>query len=177
MHSTLQTMALLDIGLPKSIAKALRLPTNSPKRQQLRVLKKLLKKAKYTQFGQHYKFENMLMQRDPRRAFRESIPAYDYSKIYKEWWHLTLKGQSDICWPGKIKFFALSSGTSEAASKYIPVTNDLLRGNKVIMIKQLISLFNYQDVPEKVVTPIRSKAFAKIFLEKPISSDQLSPSR
>jgi hypothetical protein len=56
-------MALLEIGLPKSIAKALRLPTNSPKRQQLRVLKTLLKKAKYTQFGQHYGFENILGQR------------------------------------------------------------------------------------------------------------------
>ncbi len=63
------------------------------------------------------------------------------------WWYKTLEGQPDITWPGKIKFFALSSGTSEAASKYIPVTNDLLRGNKVIMIKQLISLFNYKDVP------------------------------
>ena len=37
-------MALIDISLPKSIARALRLPTNSAKRQQMRVLKKLLKK-------------------------------------------------------------------------------------------------------------------------------------
>lgn len=149
MHSTLQTMALLDIGLPKSIAKALRLPTNSPKRQQLRVLKKLLKKAKYTQFGQHYKFENILMQRDPRRVFRESIPAYDYSKIYKEWWNLTLEGKPDVCWPGRIKYFALSSGTSEAASKYIPVTQDLMKGNRVTMIKQLLSLRTYENIPWK----------------------------
>jgi hypothetical protein len=75
------------------------------------------------------------------------VPTYNYNKIYKDWWHLTLEGKPDICWPGKIKYFALSSGTSESASKYIPITNDLLRGNKIIMIKQLISLFNYQDVP------------------------------
>jgi hypothetical protein len=75
------------------------------------------------------------------------VPTYNYNKIYKDWWHLTLEGKQDICWPGKIKYFALSSGTSESASKYIPITNDLLRGNKIIMIKQLISLFNYQDVP------------------------------
>ncbi|MCE2756690.1 MAG: GH3 auxin-responsive promoter family protein, partial [Chitinophagaceae bacterium] len=76
MHSTLHRMALLEIGLPKSIAKALRLPTNSPKRQQLRVLKALLKKAKYTQFGQRYGFESILNQRDPRRQFRELVPAH-----------------------------------------------------------------------------------------------------
>ncbi len=35
----------------------------------------------------------------------------------------------DVTWPGKIKYYALSSGTSEAASKYIPVTKDLLRSN------------------------------------------------
>jgi hypothetical protein len=84
--------------------------------------------------------------RRPDKVFQQSVPAYNYNKIYKDWWHLTLEGKSDICWPGTIKYFALSSGTSESASKYIPITNDLLRGNKIIMIKQLISLFNYHDV-------------------------------
>lgn len=41
----------------------------------------------------------------------------------------------------------MSSGTSEAASKYIPVTNDLLSGNKIVMIKQLLSLRNYENIP------------------------------
>jgi hypothetical protein len=82
-----------------------------------------------------------------RKQFQERVPVYNYNKIYNEWWHKSLEGELDICWPGKIKFFALSSGTSESASKYIPVTNDLLKGNKVIMIKQLISLFNYKEVP------------------------------
>ena len=35
---------ILDIKLPKAIAAALRIPPNDPRRQQLRVLKKLLKK-------------------------------------------------------------------------------------------------------------------------------------
>jgi hypothetical protein len=45
-------MALLEFKLPKNFKKALRLPTYSPKRQQVRVLKKLLKKARFTEFGQ-----------------------------------------------------------------------------------------------------------------------------
>lgn len=151
MHSTLQSMALLEIGLPKSIAKALRLPTNSPKRQQLRVLKKLLKKAKYTQFGQRYEFDKILLQRDPQKLFRQLIPAYDYNNIYQQWWNQTLEGTPDVCWPGKIKYFALSSGTSEAASKYIPITQDLMKGNRVAMIKQLLSLRTYEKIPWKSV--------------------------
>ncbi len=140
-------MALFDISLPTSIAKALRLPAKSPKRQQEKVLKKLLKKARFTQFGQKFHFDDMLLAKSPVKLFQERVPTYDYNTIYKDWWHKTLEGIPDVCWPGKIKYFALSSGTSEAASKYIPITNDLMAGNRIVMIKQLLSLRTYQNIP------------------------------
>lgn len=140
-------MPIFEINLPKNLNKALGLPQRSPQRSQLRVLKKLLRRARYTAFGQAFGFEQILQSKRVGKLFQQKVPVYSYNKIYNEWWHRTLEGESDICWPGKIKFFALSSGTSESASKYIPVTNDLLKGNKIIMIKQLISLFNYKDVP------------------------------
>jgi hypothetical protein len=139
-------MPIFEINLPKSISKALGIPPRSPRRAQLRVLKKLLRRARYTSFGQQNNFDQILLSKHPGKAFQQKVPAYNYNKIYKEWWHQTLEGKQDICWPGKIKYFALSSGTSEAASKYIPITNDLLKGNKVIMIKQLLSLFNYEGI-------------------------------
>jgi hypothetical protein len=142
-------MALIDVQLPNSLARALRLPKKSPRRQQIKVLKKLLKKARFTEFGQQYRFDSILLNRNIVKSFRENVPVHDYSKIYREWWYKTLEGKPDICWPGKIKYYALSSGTSEAASKYIPVTNDLLRGNRIVMIRQLLSLRNYQDIPVK----------------------------
>ena len=140
-------MAIIDFKIPKTIARALRLPANNVRRQQLRVLKKLLRKARFTQFGQQYKFDEILVAKHPGKKFQELVPTYNYNSIYKDWWHKTLDGMSDVCWPGKIKYYALSSGTSEAASKYIPVTNDLLKGNKIVMIKQLLSLRNYQNIP------------------------------
>jgi hypothetical protein len=140
-------MALIEIHLPKTIAKALNLPANNPRRQQLRVLRKLLKKARHTAFGQKYYFDEILLHKHVGKKFQEMVPTYDYSSIYEEWWHQTLNGKPDICWPGKIKYFALSSGTSESASKYLPITNDLLRGNRVIMVKQLFSLRTYENVP------------------------------
>ena len=139
-------MPIFEINLPKTISKALGIPQKSPKRAQLRVLKKLLRRARYTAFGQKNKFEQILLSRHPGKAFQQNVPTYNYNKIYKEWWYQTLDGKEDICWPGKIKYFALSSGTSESASKYIPITNDLLKGNKVIMIKQLLSLLTYQGI-------------------------------
>src|ERR1700712_883642 len=145
-------MALIDLHLPKTVAKALRLPANSPRRQQVKVLKKLLKKARFTEFGQQYLFDEILFSKNVGKRFQELVPASNYNKIYKDWWHKTLEGIPDVCWPDKIKYYALSSGTSEAASKYIPVTKDLLRGNRVVMIKQLLSLRTYEDIPVRAVS-------------------------
>ena len=123
-------MALFDLSLS---------PKNT-KKEQDRVLKKLLRRAKNTAFGNTFHFETLLKSKTPAKDFQKAVPIYNYNKIYKEWWHKCMDGESDVCWPGKIKYYALSSGTSEASSKYIPVTRELLSGNKAIMVKQLLSL-------------------------------------
>lgn len=145
-------MPLFELNLPKSLSKALNLPVNSPKRQQIKALKKLLKKAKHTEFGQEYHFDEILNSRHPGKRFQELVPVHDYNKIYNNWWHKTLQGATDVCWPGKIKYFALSSGTSEAASKYIPITSDLMSGNRLVMIKQLLTLRTYENLPVRSVS-------------------------
>lgn len=144
-------MALFDIKLPKSLLKTLGLPQNDLKHQQVRVLKKLLYKARFTEFGQYYRFDEIGLMDDPVKKFQELVPISNYSKIYEAWWHRTIEGMPDVCWPGKIKYYALSSGTSEAASKYIPITNDLLKGNRIVMIRQILSLRNYNDIPVRSI--------------------------
>lgn len=144
--------SIIDIKIPKAIANALRIPPNDARRQQVRVLKKLLKKARFTEFGQHYKFDEALFQKNPVPVFQKNVPIHDYNKIYEEWWQKTLQGVPDVAWPGKIKYYALSSGTSEAASKYIPVTKDLLRSNQINYIRQLISVFGYEEANKKALT-------------------------
>jgi hypothetical protein len=143
---------IIDIKLPRAIASALRIPPNDPQRQQIRVLKKLLKKAKFTEFGQQYLFDEILLSRDTVKKFQKLVPVHDYNKIYREWWKKTLEGVPDVAWPGKIKYYALSSGTSEAASKYIPVTRDMLRSNTINYLRQLLNLLNYGDVNRKAMT-------------------------
>ena len=144
-------MAIFDIRLPKSIAKALNLPQSDPRRQQLKVLKKLLKKARFTQFGQRYKFDEILFSKHVGKSFQQHVPTYNYSKIYNEWWYKTLEGVPDVCWPGVIKFFALSSGTSEAASKYLPITKELIRSNTITSVRQLMSLTRYENIKRSAI--------------------------
>jgi len=144
--------SIIDFKIPKAIARALGIPKSNARGQQRKVLKKLLKKARFTEFGQKYLFDAALLSKQPERTFQAQVPIHDYNKIYNEWWEKTLEGVSDVTWPGKIEYYALSSGTSEAASKYIPITKDLLRSNTVNYLKQLISVLNYQEANRKSFT-------------------------
>lgn len=143
---------IIDFKLPKSISEALRLPQNDPRRQQLKVLRRLLKKARFTEFGQRYHFDEILLSRHAGKEFQARVPVHDYNRIYEQWWQKTLEGVPDVTWPGKIKYYALSSGTSESASKYIPVTREMLRSNRINYLRQLLSLINYEHLPRNAVT-------------------------
>ena len=144
--------SILDFKFPRALVNALWLTDSDPRSQQLRVLKKLLKKARFTEFGQQYRFDDILFSKHIGKKFQELVPVHDYNKIYEEWWKKTLEGVPDVAWPGKIKYYALSSGTSESASKYIPVTKEMLRSNRINYIRQLISLFSYEHLPRNAVT-------------------------
>ena len=143
---------IIDIKLPGVIAAALRIPKNDPQRQQIRVLKKLLNKARFTEFGQHYRFDDILLNNNPAQKVRELVPVHDYNKIYNDWWKKTKEGVPDVTWPGKIRYYALSSGTSEAASKYIPITKEMLRSNTINYLRQLLSLLSYEQLNRKAMT-------------------------
>ena len=95
---------ILDIKLPRAIAAALRIPPNDPRRQQMKVLKKLLKKAKFTEFGQQYRFDDILLSQHPEKQFQQLVPTFDYDTLYEQWWKKTLEGVPDVTWPGKIKY-------------------------------------------------------------------------
>jgi hypothetical protein len=113
-------------------------------REQNRVLRRLLRTAVNTQFGVYYDFESMLYSRTKTlEKFKSAIPLNDYDTIHDEWWYKCQEGQADICWPGKIKFFALSSGTSGASSKYIPVTMSMIRQIRKTSIREIINMPKY----------------------------------
>jgi len=124
---------------------------------QNRELRKLLTKAQFTEFGRKFDFETILRSKgrmhtegDLYQKFRQNVPVYNYNKIYKAWWHRTKAGEYDICWPGRTRYFALSSGTSEASTKHIPITRDMAKAIRRTSIRQILSLSNYPDLPGKL---------------------------
>jgi hypothetical protein len=122
----------------------------NPYRTQKTSFNRLLKKASNTAFGKYYNFERILASQNPMREFQKKVPIHDYNKMYKDWWHRALEHENNVCWPGVIKYFALSSGTSESASKHIPVSNAMLRSIKRISVMQMLSLAKY-DLPDDLL--------------------------
>ncbi len=109
-------------------------------------LKKMLYKARNTEYGKKYGFEEILISKNPVEAFRNQVPLVSYSQMH-EMWLRQFDGEADVTWPGRCTHFALSSGTTEGASKYIPVTNDQLKAMLRASRRQLLAMA-LTDVPK-----------------------------
>jgi len=144
-------MAILGTLLKKGIKlrENLEQEYSSPAELQKQELKHLLITASQTEFGKYYGFQNILKHfrtedKEFYNSFSTVVPIHDYNKIHQDWWHLSLKGAKNICWPGRIKYFALSSGTSESSSKYIPVTKEMTKAIQKTSIRQILTLSKYE---------------------------------
>ncbi|MDD4575392.1 MAG: GH3 auxin-responsive promoter family protein [Bacteroidales bacterium] len=131
-----------------------RLRAKNPIKTQEKELRKLVNKATATSFGDRFEFEKILDGKNLIKDFQTQVPIYDYNSIYQDWWYRCLNGETYVCWPGKVKYFALSSGTSEASSKYIPVTSDMISAIKRTSVRQLLSLANYEFPAEFYQKPV-----------------------
>lgn len=110
-------------------------------------LHKLLKKARNTEFGIQHNFGEILVSGDFVKAFQERVTLYDYEKLFKQYWHKLLEGKSNVTWPGKVKYFGLTSGTSNDSSKRVPLTHDMIKSIRRIGIRQLLSLAELELPP------------------------------
>jgi len=119
---------------------------SQPIQEQEKVLEELLKKAKDTLFGKYYFFNNILQSDNIQKTFAEKVPFFDYHQMNDQWWSRLHEGQTDVSWPGKPSYFALSSGTTGKTSKRIPVTDDMIEAIRLAGIKQVGALSNF-DLP------------------------------
>jgi hypothetical protein len=114
---------------------------------QQETLYKLLSKAKNTEFGYDYRFGELLKTENFVHHFQQNVPVYDYEKLFSDYWHKLLKGKANITWPGKVKYFGLTSGTSNDSSKRVPLTRDMIKSIRRTGIRQLLSLAELELPP------------------------------
>ncbi len=92
-----------------------------PEETQKEVLYKLLAKSVLTEWGQKYDYSSI----HSIQEYQERVPLQSYEDILPYIERLR-KGESNLLWPGEVKWFAKSSGTTSTKSKFIPVTNESL---------------------------------------------------
>jgi hypothetical protein len=150
-------MAIIGTLLKKGIKirKSIEQEYSSGLDLQISELRKLLISASSTEFGTHYNFKGILKEfKNPDRKsfftkFKNQVPVHHYNDIYNKWWQKSREGKENVAWPGKVKYFALSSGTSEASTKYIPVTKDMIKAIRKTSIRQILTLGKY-ELPDKL---------------------------
>ncbi len=107
-----------------------------PEEVQEEVLLQLLEFAEDTEVGKKYEFESI----ESYKTFKERLPIVSYEEI-EPIIERTRKGEQNLFWPTKVKLFAKSSGTTNAKSKFIPVSNEALEDCHYKSSKDLLCLY------------------------------------
>lgn len=95
---------------------------NEGKVLQEEVLSRLIAEAKDTEFGRNHAFATMKGYDD----FAKHIPVNTYEEL-KDSIDRMRHGEADVLWPGRVKWYAKSSGTTNDKSKFIPVSREGLK--------------------------------------------------
>jgi hypothetical protein len=107
-----------------------------PYEVQEELLFSLIKSAEATQIGKKYDFSSV----KNYTAFSERVPIASYEEL-EPLIELTRKGEQNVFWHSNIKWFAKSSGTTNAKSKFIPVSAEALENCHYKASKDLLCLY------------------------------------
>ena len=107
-----------------------------PNEVQEELLFNLLKQAENTFIGKQYEFSSI----SNYKTFSERIPVSTYEEL-EPLIERTRKGEQNIFWNTPIKWFAKSSGTTNAKSKFIPVSAEALENCHYKASKDLLCLY------------------------------------
>ena len=117
-------------------------------RHQLEALRTTLERAKNTKFGFVYSFHSILTKSDVVSQYQKIVPILDYDQFYEKWLKESINGVKDHTWKGRIKYYALSSGTTGSPSKRIPVTTEMIRSFQRVSLRQF-SILHELNLPEE----------------------------
>ncbi len=81
----------------------------------------MISKAQDTEFGKEYNFSEI----KTIEQFQRNVPIANYEGL-KPYVDKLREGEKDVLWPGEIRWFAKSSGTTSDKSKFIPVSRTAL---------------------------------------------------
>jgi hypothetical protein len=113
---------LLKVYAKRRRAQLARLDNVAAQRQQLLAL---VAKATQTKFGRDHGFARIKSVED----FQAAVPLRRYDDFWRDYWKGAFPVLDNVSWPGRVPYFAVTSGTTSGSSKYIPITADMNRSN------------------------------------------------
>tara|TARA_R110002049_G_scaffold293731_1_gene478949 strand:+ start:28698 stop:30197 length:1500 start_codon:yes stop_codon:yes gene_type:complete len=142
-----------------------------PNEVQNELLLNLLDIAKGTEIGKQYDFGSI----KTYKTFAERIPIKNYDG-WQDDIERSRRGETNIFWPNPIKWFAKSSGTTRAKSKFIPVSNESLEDCHYAASKDLLCMYLNNNENSQLFTgkSLRLGGSKELYKEKGIISGDLS---
>ncbi|WP_298782247.1 GH3 auxin-responsive promoter family protein [uncultured Polaribacter sp.] len=118
-----------------------------PNDVQEELLLKLMATAKRTEFGKEHQFSSIKNYTE----FAKLVPIQRYES-FEPLIERCRKGEQNLFWPTPIKWFAKSSGTTNAKSKFIPVSNEALEYCHMKAGKDMLCLYINNNEETKLFT-------------------------
>jgi len=109
----------------------------TPHDVQHRVFSHLLEQGKKTEWGKLHGYADVRNTED----FRKHVPISSYEALFP-WIERVYKGEQGLLWPEEVYMFSKSSGTTNARSKYIPVTEEFLENCHYAAGKDMLALYS-----------------------------------
>jgi hypothetical protein len=116
-------------------------------RVQERALLKMVRHARHARFGREHHFNDIRTVDE----YQDRVPIRDYEAFWTDYWKDAYPRLDNITWPGFTPYYALSSGTTSGATKYIPVTREMVRSNAKAAFTTL-SLFRHANPDCQLLT-------------------------
>ena len=107
-----------------------------PTEVQNELFEYLIKQGKDTEYGRKYQFGSI---KSPRE-FSQRVPVVNYEELFP-YISRIMQGEQKLLWPSEIRWFAKSSGTTNAKSKFIPVSPEALDDCHFKGGKDLLSIY------------------------------------
>lgn len=107
-----------------------------PIEAQDKILQDLLYKFRQTAWGEKFEFSSL----QNIQQLQQRVPVQNYDQI-KPWVDRMLKGEQKVLWPGEIRWFAKSSGTTSDKSKFIPVSYESLEECHLKAARDILTVY------------------------------------
>ena len=130
-----------------------RKPIADPAATQERQLLQLVNAAKDTTFGHDHRFAEISSVADYQRR----VPIRTFEEFWADYWSEPFPNLNNVTWPGTIRYFARSSGTTTGESKHIPCSDEMVKANNRAGLE--VVLAHLQNNPNSRVSAGRTFLF------------------